>query len=67
MRHSSVESLHAARVVLGSTLFHGNHEVQLLLPILLCDSKDVSSEGFMEHVLKTLAQDGSPWKTAVFS
>lgn len=67
MRHHLVESLHAAGIMFGSTLFHGNHEVQLLLQIILCDSKDVSSEGFMEHVLKPWAQDGSPWKRAVFS
>lgn len=67
MRHPLVESLLAARIVFGYTLFHGNHEVQLLLQILRCDSKDVCSEGCMEHVLKPLDQDGNPWKSAVFS
>ena len=48
MRHPLVESLHVARVIFGSTLFHGNHEVQLLLQILLCDNTDdVFPGGFL--------------------
>lgn len=57
MRHPLVESLHAARVMFGFTFLHDNHEVQLLLQILLCDSNDVSPEGFREHIPEPFARD----------
>lgn len=70
MRLPPAESLHAARVMFGSTVFHGNQEVQLLSQIFLCDSKDVSPGspgGSMGHVLETFAQSGSSLKSPVFS
>ena len=41
----------------GCSLLHGNREVQMLLQMLLCDSKEVSPGGFRVCALEPFAQD----------